>query len=81
MSAVVNLAEERLLRAALRSLMAERKLTDPDSNVRTLSAASDDLRLAAEDLVEAVKSLPLDKQPRRPNVEPRPVKSGAKGGA
>ena len=75
-TAVVFRAEERLLQAALRSLMAERRLADPDGNALSLGAASDALRLAAEDLAEAVKTLPLDKQPRR-KVEPANVKKGA----
>ena len=72
MSAVVFQAEERLLKAALRSLMAERRLADPDGNVQSLGGASDALRLAAMDLADAVQTLPLDKQPRR--VEPGRVK-------
>ena len=55
MSAVVMRAEERLIQAALRSLLAERRLLDEDGNVIGLAAASDELRLRAEDLAEAVK--------------------------
>ena len=72
MSTVVYQAEERLLKAALRSLMAERSLADPDGNLQSLGGASDALRLAAMDLADAVQTLPLDKQPRR--VEPGRVK-------
>ncbi len=40
-------AEERLIQAALRSLMAERRLADEDGNVIVLKDASDALRMAA----------------------------------
>ena len=77
MSTGVFQAEERLLQAALRSLMAERRLADPDGNVMSLGGASDALRLAAMDLADAVHALPWEKQPRRPKVEPGPSRKVA----
>ena len=80
-SADVYRAEERLLQAALRCLMAERRLTDPNGDLLSLGVTSDALRLAAADLVEAVEALPLEKQPQRPRVEPGRVKPDVKEAA
>lgn len=63
MSATVLHAEEKLIQAALTSLLAERRLADADGNVISLGKASDDLRLAAKDLALAVDQLPAEKWP------------------
>ena len=47
MSGDVLRAEERLLKAALRSLLAERGLADPDGNVLAVGDTSSGLRIAA----------------------------------
>jgi len=64
MSGDVLRAEERLLKAALRSLLAERGLADPDGNVLAVGDTSSGLRIAAKDLKEAVDGLPEGGQPR-----------------
>jgi hypothetical protein len=61
---VVLQAEEQLIQAALRSLMAERRLADEDGNVSVLGETSDDLRRAARNLVLAVDLLPPRKRPK-----------------
>lgn len=57
-------AEERLLKAALRSLMAERGLTDLDGSALVLTDAARALQIAAKDLTEAVDALPEGQRPR-----------------
>lgn len=57
-------AEERLLKAALRCLLAERGLADPDGDARTLANTSDGLRIAAKDVYEAVEALPMGDRPK-----------------
>lgn len=69
MSTEVLRAEERLLKAALRILLAERGLTDLDGSVLTVRETSDRLRIAAKDLAQAVDGLPEGQQPRGWGIE------------
>jgi hypothetical protein len=57
-------AEERLLKAALRVLLAERGLTDLDGNILVVRDTCTAMRIAAKDLADAVDALPEGEQPR-----------------
>jgi len=57
-------AEEQLLRAALRTLLAERGLADETGSVTSVNHASERLAIAARDLVRAVDELPREKRPK-----------------
>jgi len=57
-------ARENILRAALDSLRAERRLMDDNGSIPVSSAADAALCLAARDLYRAVEELPMQRRPK-----------------
>lgn len=60
----VTQAQEQVIRAALRTLMAERGLSDDDRAAAKVADTSGALALAARDLVTAVELLPMGQRPK-----------------
>jgi hypothetical protein len=60
----VDQAREQVIRAALRTLMAERGLTDDDRAAANVTDTSAALALAARDLVTAYELLPMGQRPK-----------------
>jgi hypothetical protein len=60
----VHAARENVLRCALDSLRAERKLADENGSVPDSLKADDALSLACRDLTAAVTDQPYEKRPK-----------------
>jgi hypothetical protein len=60
----VTRAQEQVIRAALRTLMAERGLSDDDRAAAKVADTSDALALAARELTTAVDMLPMGQRPK-----------------
>jgi hypothetical protein len=60
----VTRAQEQVIRAALRTLMAERGLSDDDRAAGNVADTSDALALAARELTTAVDMLPMGQRPK-----------------
>ena len=60
----VTHAQEQVIRAALRTLMAERGLSDDERAAGNVTDTSAALALAARDLVTAYELLPMGQRPK-----------------